>query len=162
MKLTVPIPFVLPVGLPSLTRVISISFADRSYTNTSFNFFQTVLPLDAGASRLRPVYSFARPNYFNSTFGRVPNLVPDGLNYNTTINVPEFANNSSSSALIAGRQIFFRTQPSKTSVELLSSTSGLCSVRVKNKATGHATLLLSVKIWAGSTLYRRSNLSVIS
>ena len=162
MKLTVPIPFVLPVGLPNLTRVSSISFADRSYTNTSFHFFQTVLPTEAGASRLRPVYSYTRPNYLISTFRRTHNLVPDGLNYNTIINVPEFANKSSYSALIAGRQIFFRTQPSTTSVELLSSTTGLCSVRVKNKATGHATLLLSVEIWAGSTLYRRSDLSGIS
>ena len=146
MKLTVPIPFVLPVGLPNLTRVSSISFADRSYTITSFNFFQTVLPLEAGASRLRPVYSFTRPGYFNSTIRRVHNLVPDGFNYNTTINVPEIAKTSGSSSLITGRQIFFRTQPSITSVELLSLTTGLCSVRVKNKATGQATLLLSVQI----------------
>jgi len=146
MKLTVPTPFVLPVGFSNLTGVISISFADRSYTNSSFNFFQTILPLNAGASRLRPVYVFARPNYFSSTFRRVYNLVPDGLNYNTTINVPVFANASSSLALIAGRQIFFRTQSPTTSVELPSSTTGLCSVRVKNKATGQATLLLSVEI----------------
>ena len=146
MKQTVPISIILPIGIPNLARSVSASFADRSYTNKNFNFFQTILPLVAGASRLRPVYNFARPNYFTSPFREVYNLVPDGLNYNTTINVPEFANTSGSSGLIAGRQISFRTQPSKTSVELLSLTTGLCSVRVKNKATGQATLLLSVKI----------------
>jgi len=146
MKQTVPTPVNLPVDFLSLSRSVSASFADRSYTNKSFNFFQTILALKTAAARQRPVYHVQRSNHFNGTFMRVHKLVPDGLNNNTTINVPEFANDSSSFPLIAGGQIFFRTQPSITSVELLSLTTGLCSVRVKNKATGHATLLLSVKI----------------
>jgi len=146
MKQTVPSPAILPVGYPNLIGSVSGSFADRSYTNKSFNFFQTILPLKTTAARLRPVYHLQRYNHFNDMLRRAHNLVPDGLNQNIIINVPEFANDSSSLSLIAGRQMFFRTQPSITSVELLSSTTGLCSVRVKNKATGHATLLLSVKI----------------
>jgi hypothetical protein len=144
MKQTVPTSVNLPVGFPSLTRSVSASFADRSYTNTSFNFFQSVFPLKTPAERVRPVYHFQRNNFFNDEF-RVHILVPEGFNNDIT-NVPEFANEFSSLSLIAGRQPFFRTQPSTTSVELLSLTTGLCSVRVKNKATGHATHLLSVQI----------------
>ncbi len=146
MKLTVPRPFVLPIDLSNFTRVASISFPGRSYSNTSFNFFQTILALTAGTSRVRPFYRIARLNYFGGTINRVHSLVFDGLNHDTTVNVLQFANECSSLALIAGQQISFRTQPSITSVELLSLTTGPCSVRVKNKAAGQATLLLSVKI----------------
>ena len=145
MKQTVPIPAILPVGLPTLTRSVPASFADRSYTNKEFNFFQTILSFKSTAVRQRPVYHIEQRNHVNGSLGRVHNLVPDGLNNDIT-NVPEFAYEANSLSLIAGGQIFFRTQPSITSVELLSSTTGLCSVRVKNKATGHATHLLSVKI----------------
>ena len=145
MKQTVPTPVVLPVGFANLTTSVSASFADRSYTNKSFNFFQSILPLKTTAARQRPVYHIWRNNLFNGAFTREYNLVPVGLNNDIT-NVPEFANDASSLSLTSAGQIFFRTQPSATSVELLSSTAGLCSVRVKNKATGHATLLLSFEI----------------
>ena len=145
MKLTVPMPVVLPVGLPNLTGVISISFADRSYTERHFNFFQTIFDSQGATPRRRPVYNFKRI-HLNNIIGMVQTLQPDGSNHNTTNYVPEFADDTTSSSPIAGRRIFFRTQSPKTSVELPSLTTGPCSVRVKNKATGQATLLLSVKI----------------
>jgi len=64
------------------------------------------------------------------------------LNDDNITNVPEFADSFRLASQNAGRRIFFRTRLFKTSVELLSMTTGLCSVRVKNKATGEATLLL--------------------
>ena len=145
MKLTVSPPVVLPDVSPIFIKAVSISFGDRSHSERRFHFFQTVQSVRDGAPRQRPVYKFDRTHQFNDTVTRVHTLRFDRLNSYANTNVPEFADSSESASLITGRRIFFRTQPSKTSVELLSLTTGLCSVRVKNKATGEATLLLCIK-----------------
>src|SRR5688572_15922970 len=116
MKLNLPSLDVLPGGFSHLRYAASITSIGICTSN-------------------RSDFSLAiQPDKSSSLFG--------GLNDDNITNVPEFADSFQLASQNAGRRIFFRTRLFKTSVELLSMTTGLCSVRVKNKATGEATLLL--------------------
>ena len=118
MNLTLTSPDVLPNGVPHFSNAVSISLIP-SFSATTENFSYR----------------------FISSVSQKDNSLFLGWNFNTTVNVAEFAYSCQSVSQSAARLIFFRTRPFKTSDELLSMATGLCSVRVKNKATSEATLL---------------------
>ncbi len=123
MNLTLTSPDVLPKGVPHFFNAVSISLVSNfSATKETFSY-----PFISSVSQ-KDISLFV------------------GLNFNTTSNVAEFAESCQSVSQNAARLIFFRTRPFKTSDELLSMATGLCSVRVKNKATSEATLLQYVNI----------------
>ena len=126
MNLTLPSPDVLPNGIPHFFNAVSISpVPNFSAKKETFNY-----------------------RFISSVSHKDISLFL-GLNFNTTTNVAEFAEccQSVSQNSNTARRIFFRTRPFKTSDELLSMATGLCSVRVKNKATSEATLLQYVNFW---------------
>jgi len=131
MNLTIPPSDVLPDGFSHLSNAVSNSGISIFTANKS-TFTLASQPEKIADPVQKPGYGPEQSNLFNKSVSEGTISFFRGLN-NDTINVPEFADNYQLSSQNAGRRIFFRTRLSKTSVELLSMTTGLCSVRVKTK-----------------------------
>jgi len=145
MKLTVHPSDVLPDGFAHFFDAVTISLAAGCTARRhTVNF--TIQPVGIVAPLQNFFYRPKESKSFNGTVSQKNISLFGGLNYNTTVDVAEFADSCHSVSQIAGRRIFFRTRIPKTSDELFSLSTGLCYVRVKNKATSETTLLQHVKI----------------